>query len=140
MPSSNQRSGHPGWAVLRRIVRRHRLLLGASILAALAWQGVVLLVPLVLGWTIEAGIEGESRRVVWVGGGAVLLLGAAEAFFDAARHQAENSGSARVAASLRDDVVAAALALDDEQRVAFPPGEVIARATSDVDGVSALFN
>lgn len=121
-------------------MRRHRLLLGASILAALAWQGVVLLVPLVLGWTIEAGIEGESRRVVWVGGGAVLLLGAAEAFFDAARHQAENSGSARVAASLRDDVVAAALALDDEQRVAFPPGEVIARATSDVDGVSALFN
>jgi ATP-binding cassette, subfamily B, bacterial len=96
--------------------------------------------PVVLGWIVDDGIEGEDRVVVWIGAGLILVLGAAEALSDALRHRVENAASARAGAALRSDLLRHALGLGEDGRDRFPASELTARATSDVDAVADLLD
>jgi ATP-binding cassette subfamily B protein len=124
--------------VVARVTSTVRRPLGVALLAGIAWQLVTAALPIVLGWAIDHGIEEGQRSAIWLAALAVIGLGLAEAVTDAVRHRAENSASARVAAHLRAAVVGAALRARDEDRDRFPPGDVVARATADVDEVAEL--
>ena len=129
-----------GWRVVTRAVRRQRRLVGAAVACGTGWQLVLVVVPLVLGWIVDRGIEGGEREAIWLGALAILVLGVAEAALDAGRHWAENAASAYVAQGLREDVAGAVLAFGDEERDRFPAGDVVARATDDVDHVADLLD
>ena len=126
--------------VLAGLVRRQGRRIAAAVACGAGWQLVLILIPVVLGWVIDRGIEGGDRSAIWLGAAAVLALGLAEAVFDALRHRAENAASAHAAADLRDDVARAVLAFGDDERDRFPPGDVVARATDDVDQVADLLD
>lgn len=127
-----------GRRLLVSAILGERTLVVAAILSGIGWQLVAIGMPVVLGWTVARGIEDGDTGAVWIGGAAVLVLGAAEAACDAARHWLENAASARTAARLREAVVDASLRFGDDDRDHFGEGDLVARGTSDVDVISDL--
>lgn len=128
------------WQILFGLFRAHRRLLVWSIAGGLLWQFGGIVVPLIIGWIVDRGIEGGDRRVIWWGAGILLVTGALEAAGAALRHR--NACRAFMAgnADLRVALTDAALQLDDEGQTAFPPGEVVARGTSDASTVAGLLD
>lgn len=117
-----------------------RRVLAAAVLAGVGWQLAGIVVPVVIGWTIDRGIVHEDRSVIWWGGLVLVGLGVVEAGCAALRHRMACTAYMGSAASLRVSLTAAALGLDDDDRSRFPAGEVLARETSDTDTVGGLFD
>lgn len=122
------------WGVLRDL--RGQLLLSA--IAALGWQGVVLLVPVVLGWVVAEAIEQGHVASAWWGVVAIVGLAAAEALFDLWRHRLENQASAVGAGRLRRSVLRGVL--QGSVRPEVDAGDVVSRGTDDADVVAALLD
>ena len=53
--------------------------LTVSVVGGLFWQLGGVVTPVVLGWIVDRGIEGDDRQVVWVGAVALVAIGAVEA-------------------------------------------------------------
>lgn len=115
------------------VARRHRRLIALGVAVGLAWQGCVAAVPIVLGIGVDRGIIAGDRGAIWTAAGGVLALGVGAALFDAARHRWETMTAARVRHGLRLDLAASALAATPDERRAWPPAELVGRATADVD-------
>ena len=126
--------------MLASTARGQRRALTVAVLAGIGWQLAALCLPLLLGWTVARGIEDGETSAIWLGGLAIVALGAAEAGFDAIRHRMESLAYAHGSAALRHELVAAALRLDEDARDRFPAGEVVARATSDTEVVAELLD
>ncbi|MGE3618845.1 MAG: ABC transporter transmembrane domain-containing protein [Acidimicrobiia bacterium] len=124
------------WVLLRRLALVERWALTGSTLAAVAWLGFGMAVPVVLGWTVQHGVVESDRRAIWVGALLVVLVGVGESACDAIRHWLEVGCQERTRARLRHAAAAAALDLDEPSRDAWPAGQATARATSDADGVA----
>ncbi len=118
----------------------HRRVLMAAVAGGLLWQMAGLVVPLILGWIVDEGIEGGDRQTVWIGAGVLLVLGAIEAGGAALRHRYACRAFVAGSADLRCTLTDAALRLDDEGQAIFPPGEVVARVTSDTSTIADLLD
>lgn len=112
----------------------------AAMVAGIGWQMAGIAVPLVVGWAVDQGIGGGDRTAVWWSGLALVGLGAIEAGCAAVRHRMASTAYVSSSADLREALTTAALRLDTGACDRFPPGEVLARATSDTDTVGALFD
>jgi ATP-binding cassette subfamily B protein len=128
------------WALLRRLLHQQRQALGGAVLGGIGWQVAGIVVPVVIGWTVDRGIVDGDRSAIWWGGLALVVLGAFEAACAALRHRMACTAYVRSSASLREELTAAALGLDGDDRVRFPPGEVLARETSDTDTLGGLMD
>jgi ATP-binding cassette, subfamily B, bacterial len=131
-PNARRRAA---WQLIGRLVRRHSRILRKAILAGIGWQAAGIAVPIVLGWAIDNGIEDDNRAVIWIAGGAILVLGGFEAACGGYRHN--NACRAHMGGSVgtREELIAAALELDAEGRDTFPSGEIVTRADSDADQI-----
>lgn len=89
-----------------------------------------------LGATVDRGIIDGDRDALWSGATAMLLLGVVVAISDAGRHTCETLAQVRVQAELREAVARVALDADESHRDTWPPSELVARATADVDKVA----
>lgn len=138
MPTTSERRIRRarGWRLVRGTYWGQRWLLAGSIAGGLAWQLVGVAVPLVLGWAVERGVVDGDLSAAWWGGAALVALGIGEAIADAVRHHFEMLASSRAAAVLREEVAASAVDLDASSRDEWPAGQLVARATSDVDTVA----
>lgn len=128
------------WQLIARLLRTNRRTLGWSIVGGLLWQFGGIIVPVVIGWIVDRGIEGDDRRVIWWGSALLVVTGAVEAAGAALRHRNACLAFMDGSADLRSALTAAALQLDDEGQAAFPPGEVVARETSDAATVAGLLD
>lgn len=128
------------WGLLARLVRAHHRILAGAVLGGVGWQLAGIVVPVVIGWTVEHGIEQSDRSAVWWGGLMLVGLGAVEAACAALRHRMACTAYVGGAADLRAALTDAALGLDGDDRDRFPPGEVLARATSDTDTVAGMLD
>jgi len=132
------RSG--SWQLLRRLLRSNRRALGWSIAGGLLWQFGGIVTPLLIGWIVDRGIGADDRRAIWWGAALLLAVGAVEAAGAALRHRNACVAFMGANAELRVVLTEAALELDDEGQTAFPPGEVVARETSDAATVAGLLD
>jgi ABC-type multidrug transport system fused ATPase/permease subunit len=128
------------WALLRTLLRQQRRVLAGAVLGGISWQLAGIVVPVIIGWTVDRGIVADDRSAIWWGGLALVVLGGFEAAGAALRHRMACTAYVRSSASLREELTAAALGLGGEERVRFPPGEVLARETSDTDTVGGLMD
>ena len=128
------------WALLRQLMSDHRRVLAGAIVGGLLWQMAGLVVPLILGWIVDEGIEGGDPQTVWIGAGVLVGLGAIEAGGAALRHRYACRAFMAGSADLRCTLTDAALRLDDEGQATFPPGEVVARVTSDTSTIADLLD
>lgn len=128
------------WRLMGRLISRNRRLLTVGLLGGIGWQAAGIVVPVVIGWTVDHGIEAGDRSAIWWGGLVLVLLGALEAVGSVVRHRMASAAYMSGAAELRTALTAAALDLDEDGRDAFPPGEVIARETSDTETLGGLLD
>ncbi|MDQ2650118.1 MAG: ABC transporter transmembrane domain-containing protein, partial [Actinomycetota bacterium] len=126
--------------LLLQLARDHRRILGGAVLGGLGWQLAGIVVPVVIGWTIDRGIVEGDRQAIWLGVLAMVGLGAVEAGCAALRHWMACRADMAAGASVRLALTDAALRLDEDAADRFPPGEVIARETSDGATVAGLFD
>lgn len=128
------------WDLIRRLLRSNKRTLMIAVLAGVGWQLAGIVVPLVIGWTVDRGIEDGQRSAVWWGALALVVLGAIEAAGAAVRHRMACTAFMSSVGDLRLALTEAALGLDDDDRERLPPGEIIARETSDTDTVGGLLD
>lgn len=128
------------WRLLGRLLSTNRRTLAVAALAGIGWQLAGLVVPVIVGWTVERGIEDGVRSAVWLGAAGLLALGAVEAACAALRHWMACTAYMDTSAQLRVALTEAALGLDDDASDRFSAGEIVARETSDTDTVGGLFD
>ncbi len=121
--------------LLRRLLWAVRGSVAIALLAGIAWQGVVVAVPYVAGRAVDDGaLAGDVSALL---GWAVVLLamGLVRWAGDWYRHWWVDRSGMRAAVWLRARLLARLVDLDDETAGRLGHGQLIARATSDVDAV-----
>jgi len=106
-----------------------------AIAAGLAWQAVAVAIPLVLQLAIDDGIVENDRTALAAWTALLVVLGLVRWGGDAARHWWVERSGARAAVHLRRRLAARLLELDGDRAAAFGTGQLVARATSDVDTI-----
>ncbi len=111
-----------------------------AVLAGLVWQGLAVLVPLLVGRALDEGVAGgDGGRLAWWAG-ALCAVGLAEAWASRVRHQHASASFALSAAHLRQRLLTRAQQLDAAFHERLPPGAFVARATSDVEHIARMLD
>ncbi|MEM9711193.1 MAG: ABC transporter ATP-binding protein [Actinomycetota bacterium] len=122
-----------GWAVLRRMLSDHRRTLAVGVLGGLLWQAAGVVVPVVIGIVIDDGIIAEDLSVVWWGVAVIVAAGVLEAIGTGVRHRSACVADERGKETLRNELLAVSLADDPDAATGLAPGELLGRATGDVE-------
>jgi ABC-type multidrug transport system fused ATPase/permease subunit len=126
--------------ILRRLLNEQRRELVPGILGGVLWQTAGILVPLVIGWVIDDGIEADRSSVVWLGAAAITAIGVVEVIGASLRHRAACRSEEYGKVALRDALVAAAVADERSDAAELSAGELIGRATGDVDELGSFLD
>jgi ATP-binding cassette subfamily B protein len=129
-----------GWRVLRRLLAEQRRVLVPGVIGGLMWQAAGIVVPVVIGWIIDDGITAERASVIWIGASAIVAMGAVEAVGAALRHRAACTAEESGKVTMRDALVAAAVADDHGPAAELSPGELLGRATGDVEELGGFLD
>ncbi|WP_259559091.1 ABC transporter transmembrane domain-containing protein [Brachybacterium sillae] len=130
------RGAPPG--VLRELLRRHPRILLVALPASVLSEGNELLIPILLGYVIDAGIvAADPRALLW---GIVLLVGMRLVGLACWATGFRIVQRARMTERHRLRVQVTAAVLDPSSRpLERPAGEVLSIATSDADKASDVF-
>jgi ABC-type multidrug transport system fused ATPase/permease subunit len=104
------------------------------------WQAAGIIVPVIIGWIIDDGITAGDRRVVWTGVAVIVGAGALEAIGAAFRHRAACTADELGKVTMRDALVAAAVADERGPAAELSPGELLGRATGDVEELGSFLD
>jgi ATP-binding cassette subfamily B protein len=130
-----RRTGSEGRRVLRGALAAVRREVVLCLLAGLAWQAVAVAVPAVLQRAVDDGIVDGDRSALLGWAAALTALGLACWAGDALRHWWVERSGARAAAAVRRQFSTQVLALDDDAAARIGAGQLLTRATSDVDSI-----
>lgn len=122
-------------AVLRDALRSVRGHVVLCVVAGLVWQAVAVAVPAVLERAVDDGIVAGDRGALLRWAGVLVALGLLRWAGDAARHWWVERSGAVAGTALRRRLCDHVLSLDDEARAGLSAGQLVARATADVDVV-----
>jgi putative ABC transport system ATP-binding protein len=129
-----------GWRVLGRLLRSQWRVLRPGVVGGVLWQAAGIVVPVVIGRIVDDGITGGDRSVVWLGAAAVVAAGAVEAIGAAFRHRAACTADELGKVAMRDALVAAVVADERGPAADLSPGEVLGRATGDVEELGSFLD
>lgn len=121
-----------GISLLWRVALRYRPVAAMSIVGALIWMAMVILVPYLVGRVIDLVVGGAEMSEIWPVLGMIVLAGAIQAVGISMRRYFGFKMSYRAEADLRNDI------FTHIQRLAFSfhdvtsTGELMARASSDL--------
>ncbi|MFF4157401.1 ABC transporter ATP-binding protein [Streptomyces sp. NPDC001678] len=113
-------------------VRPVRGWLMAGALSAVVGSCLGLLIPLTLKWIVDGPVAGRDPSGVWLGGLALLVLGAAEAGLFGVRRMITAGPLARVEADMRAALYAHLQRLPVSFHDRWPSGQLLSRATTDL--------
>ncbi|MFI9236762.1 ABC transporter ATP-binding protein [Streptomyces sp. NPDC053079] len=113
-------------------VRPVRGRLAVAALSAVLASCLGLLVPLTLKWMVDGPVAGRDPSGVWLGGLAVLLLGAAEAGLFGLRRLIVARPLAQVEADMRAALYRHLQRLPVSFHDRWPSGQLLSRATTDL--------
>jgi putative ABC transport system ATP-binding protein len=117
-----------------------RRILAIGIAGGVLWQAAGILLPVLLGWIIDSGIRAENSRVVWWGATAIVAIAVVEAIGIAIRHRSACTADERGRVAMRDALVAAVVADERGPTAELSPGELLGRATGDVDELGGFLD
>ena len=121
----------PGWRYLGVISKRLRWTIAGAVVSGLAWQGAVIVAPLVIRRAVDSGILAGSRSALWWSCAALVALGAVEAAAGGSRHYFAIRNRALADANVRDSIFRRALELDARYHDRVGAAELISRASND---------
>ncbi len=130
----------PGWRYLGTISKRLRWTIAGAVVSGLAWQGAVILAPLLIRHAVDSGIVAASRSALWWSCVGLVALGAVEAVAGGSRHYFAIRNRALADANVRDSIFRRALDLDARYHDRVGAGELISRASNDAELVARLFD
>ena len=130
----------PGWRYLGTISKRLRWPIAGAVASGLAWQGAVILAPLLIRHAVDSGIVAASRSALWWSCLGLVALGAVEAVAGGSRHYFAIRNRALADANVRDSIFRRALYLDARYHDRVGAGELISRASNDAELVARLFD
>lgn len=113
-------------------VRGVRLRLLAASLLAIAASCLALMMPLVLKWLVDGPVANRDPSGVWLGGGALLLLGIAEAVIFGVRRSLVARPMAGVEASMRNALYRHLQRLPIWFHDRLSSGQALSRGTTDL--------
>ncbi|WP_394813215.1 ABC transporter transmembrane domain-containing protein [Streptomyces johnsoniae] len=119
------------WPYVRPVRRQ---LISASLLAIVA-SCLGLALPLVLKWMVDGPVRDGDTAGVWLGGGLLLLLGAAEAGIFGVRRRLVARPLAAVEASMREAFLRHIQQLPLSAHDRWPPGQLLSRGTADLQSI-----
>jgi ATP-binding cassette, subfamily B, bacterial len=130
----------PGWRYLGIISKRLRWPIAGAVVSGLAWQGAVIVAPLMIRRAVDSGILAGSRSALWSSCAALVALGAVEAAAGGSRHYFAIRNRALADANVRDSIFRRALELDARYHDRVGAGELISRASNDAELIARLFD
>ncbi|HEX3814559.1 MAG TPA: ABC transporter ATP-binding protein [Mycobacteriales bacterium] len=113
-------------------VRGVRLRLLAASLLAIAASCLALMMPLVLKWLVDGPVANRDPSGMWLGGGALLLLGIAEAVIFGVRRSLVARPMAGVEASMRNALYRHLQRLPIWFHDRLSSGQALSRGTTDL--------
>ncbi|MGW1075243.1 ABC transporter ATP-binding protein [Streptomyces sp. NPDC002537] len=113
-------------------VRPVRAAMSGAAATAVTASCVGLVIPLVLKWMVDGPVADRDPSGVWLGGGLLLALGAAEATLFWLRRRLTARPLARVEADLRAELYAHLQRLPVAFHDRWPSGQLLSRATGDL--------
>ncbi|WP_218019866.1 ABC transporter ATP-binding protein [Rhodococcoides yunnanense] len=125
------------WRVVRTALRGHGLLLLAVVAAMVVGSALGLVAPWALGAMVDAVILGDGNGRIWRLGVAMVVAALACAAFTALGVVLSSSLFETVLARLRERMFTSSLGLPLERIERSGSGDLISRATDDVDEVSS---
>lgn len=122
-------------ALLRRVLWDVRGSVAVALTAGIAWQAVVVAVPYVAGRAVDDGVLAGDVVALSTWAAVLLALGLVRWAGDWYRHWWVDRSGMRAAVRLRAGVLRRVVDLDDRTAGRLGHGQLIARATTDVDTV-----
>ncbi|HEX9767274.1 MAG TPA: ABC transporter transmembrane domain-containing protein, partial [Nitriliruptorales bacterium] len=129
---------NPGVVVIRRALRRRRRIVLGGVGAALVYQGVFLVIPLVTGRAVDELVAGATARDLLPHMVVLVGLGTVRAVAGAIRKYHAGALGAAVGADLRGQLY------QHLQRMSFSfhdrigAGQLMSRASTDVTAIEAI--
>lgn len=138
-PSNSHRSTIRSLARLWPYVRGVRARLAAASMLAIVASCLALMMPLVLKWLVDGPVANRDPSGVWLGGGALLLLGIAEAAIFGVRRWLVARPMAGVEASMRNALYRHLQRLPIWFHDRLSSGQALSRATTDLQLLHTFF-
>lgn len=132
-------TGHGGSRLLWSALRPYRRRVIAGVVVGVAWSMVKLATPALVRDAVDNGVRRDDLRHLAVVVGSILLLGAAGAILAGLRRYFAQSAAFQVEAFLRAALFQRLLRLDAAQHAKAPAGQVVSRATSDLQQIQQPF-
>ncbi|BBB00272.1 putative ABC transporter ATP-binding protein [Actinacidiphila reveromycinica] len=131
-PENRHRSTVRSLVRLWPYVRPVRVRLALSAVVAVVASCMALFIPLVLKWMVDGPVQDRDPGGVWLGGGAVLLLGLLEAGLFGVRRWLVARPLAGVEAAMRKDLYEHLQRLPVDFHDRWASGQLLSRATMDL--------
>src|SRR5436190_14461403 len=129
-----------GWRYLGSVARRLRWTIAGAVVSGLAWQGAVIVSPLLVRRAVDSGVVSGNTTALWWTCAGIAVLGVVEAVAGGARHYFAVRNRALADAGVRDAIFRRALELDARYHDRVGAGDLISRASNDAELVARLFD
>src|SRR5262249_59490099 len=111
-----------------------------AVASGLLWQLGAILAPLIVSYTIDAGVVPQDRHALTVGLLALLGVGLLEVIAGGLRHIFAIRNRSATDARVRDAIFGHALRLDAAYHDRVGPGELLSRASSDSQHIARMMD